>query len=97
MVERGMLSTYDAADRFNIPRRTLRNHLASGSTTRKLGRSSILTPEQEAELVRRIIRLADGGMPLTSKMMRIQAFAFCKINKIPNTFNDVKTPRERNG
>lgn len=90
MVERGILSTYAAAARYNIPRRTLRNHLASGSTTRKLGRSAILTTEQEAGLVRRIIRLADVGVPLTSKMLRVQAFSFCKIKKIPNTFNDAK-------
>ncbi|XP_022821491.1 uncharacterized protein LOC111352973 [Spodoptera litura] len=90
MVERGILSTYAAAARYNIPRRTLRNHLKSGSTTRKLGRSAILTTEHEAGLVRRIIRLADVGVPMTSKMLRIQAFSFCKIKKIPNTFNDAK-------
>ncbi|XP_064292309.1 uncharacterized protein LOC135309819 [Plodia interpunctella] len=90
MVERGILSTYAAAARYNIPRRTLRNHLKSGSTTRKLGRSTILTTEQEAGLVRRIIRLADVGVPMTSKMLRVQAFSFCKIKKIPNTFNDAK-------
>lgn len=90
MVERGILSTYAAAVRYNIPRRTLRNHLASGSITRKLGRSAILTPEQEAGLVRRIIRLADVGVPMTSKMLRVQAFSFCKIKKIRNTFNDAK-------
>ncbi|XP_045771781.1 uncharacterized protein LOC123871831 [Maniola jurtina] len=90
MVERGILSTYTAAARYNIPRRTLRNHLVSVSTTRKLGRSAILTTEQEAGLVRRIIRLADVGVPLTSKMLRVQAFSFCKIKKIPNTFNDDK-------
>ncbi|XP_053604140.1 uncharacterized protein LOC128671564 [Plodia interpunctella] len=90
IVERGILSTYAAAARYNIPRRTLRNHLKSGSTTRKLGRSAILTTEQEAGLVRRIIRLADVGVPMTSKMLRVQAFSFCKIKKIPNTFNDAK-------
>lgn len=90
MVERGILSTYAAAVRYNIPRRTLRNHLASGSVTRKLGRSAILTTEQEDGLVRRIIRLADVGVPMTAKMLRVQAFSFCKIKKIPNTFNDAK-------
>lgn len=90
MVNRGILSTYAAAARYNIPRRTLRNHLKTGSTTRKLGRSTILTTEQEAGLVGRIIRLSDVGMPMTPKMLRVQAFSFCKINKIPNTFNDGK-------
>ncbi|CAH2087125.1 unnamed protein product [Euphydryas editha] len=90
MVEIGTLSTYIAAARYNIPRRTLRNRLASGSTTRKLGRSAILTTEQETGLVRISIRLADVGMPLTSKMLRVQAFSFCKIKKIPNSFNDAK-------
>ncbi|KAJ2951388.1 hypothetical protein O0L34_g13531 [Tuta absoluta] len=90
MVERGILSTYTAAARYNIPRRTLRNHLQSGSTERKLGRSAILPPEQEAGLVRRIVRLADIGVPLTPKMLRIQAYSFCKIKNIPNSFNNVK-------
>ncbi|XP_023939021.2 uncharacterized protein LOC112046570 [Bicyclus anynana] len=90
MVEKGILSTYTAAARYNIPRRTLRNHLKSGSTIRKLGRSAILNTEQEAGLVRRIIRLADVGVPMTPKMLRVQAFSFCKIKKIPNTFNDAK-------
>ncbi|CAG9579693.1 unnamed protein product [Danaus chrysippus] len=68
MVERGRLSTYAAAARYNIRRRTLRNHLASRSTARKLGRSSVFTTEQQDRLVRIIIRLADVGVPLTSKM-----------------------------
>lgn len=34
--------------------------------------------------------MADVGVPLTSKMLRVQAFSFCKIKKIPNTFNDAK-------
>ncbi|KAJ2937824.1 hypothetical protein O0L34_g17800 [Tuta absoluta] len=89
MVERGILSTYTAAARYNIPRKTLRNHLQSGSTERKLGRSAILSSEQEAGLVRRIVRLADVGVPLTPKMLRIQAYSFSKIMNIPNSFNDV--------
>ncbi|XP_046975202.1 uncharacterized protein LOC124541391 [Vanessa cardui] len=79
-----------AASRYNIPRRTLRNHLKSGSIKRKLGRSAIFTAEQEESLVKRIIRLADVGMPMTAKMLRIQAFTFCKIKNIPNTFNNSK-------
>ncbi|KAJ8939465.1 hypothetical protein NQ318_022518 [Aromia moschata] len=50
-VDAGRLSQRAASERFEIPKRTLRNHLASGSVVRKLGRHSILTREQEKDLV----------------------------------------------
>ena len=43
-VERKILSQREAARRYNIPRRTLRNHIKTGSLERKLGRSATLTP-----------------------------------------------------
>lgn len=91
LIRRGVLSQREASNRFQIPRRTLRNHLKSGSTTRKLGRCSTFTPEQEEDLVKRIIRLAEVGMPLTPKILRLQAFKFCERYNIPHHFNDEKS------
>ena len=56
-----------AADRYSLPRRTLRKHIQSGSTEKKLGRSTILSADLEEELSARIKRFADIGLPLTKK------------------------------
>lgn len=90
-VSKRNFSQRKAATTYGIPRRTLRNHLKSGKTTKKYGRSSILSTTQENELVTRIKRLAQIGLPLSTKIIRKQAFVFCKVNNIPNCFNDVKS------
>lgn len=82
------MSERTAAKEFNIPRRTLRNHLRSGSSQNKLGRRSCLTVQQESELCQRIFRLADVGMPLTSKVIRRSVYEFCQKNHIPNPFSN---------
>lgn len=79
-----------AAIRYNIPRRTLRDHLKTGSSVKRMGRKSILNRNQEQELVGRIIRLAEIGVPLTMKMLRLNVFKFCKMNSIMNNFNEQK-------
>ncbi len=38
------------AKKYGIPRRTLRNHLNSGSTVKRVGRAAILSTEREKEL-----------------------------------------------
>ncbi|KAK9752317.1 CENP-B N-terminal DNA-binding domain [Popillia japonica] len=63
---KGDMSVLKVAQQYDIPRRTLRNHLLSGSTVKKLGRRSLLNKNQEAELFNRIFRLAEVGMPITS-------------------------------
>lgn len=70
-----------------IPRRTLRNHLKSGNTERKLGRKKLLTADQENELENRIIRLSEVGVPLTPKQLRRCVYNFTKANSIENKFN----------
>lgn len=84
------MSQRQAADAFSIPRRTLRNHLKSGSIKKITGRIPILDKSQEQDLTCRIIRLAQVGMPLTPKLVRKQAYEFCKANKIPNCFDEKK-------
>ena len=79
-----------AATLFSIPRRTLRNHLISGKTDRKLGRSSILSPQQEEELCGRLFRLADVGMPITSNVLKRSVYTFCIENGIKTPFSSEK-------
>lgn len=75
---RNGMPRFRASKEFNIPRRTLRNHLKSGSLKKKLGRPPVLSEVQETELVRRIGRLCDVGMPLTPKILRKSIYAFVK-------------------
>lgn len=86
-IERGQLTQRAAAERYKIPRRTLRNHINFKSTIKRLGRSSILTIDQEKDLVQRIIRFAIIGVPVTPKVIRRQAFLFCENYNIKNNFN----------
>lgn len=83
-------SQRDAAERFGIPRRTLRNHIKSGKTSKNLGRPSILTDVQEREFSNRIVRLCEVGLPLTPSLVRRQAYKFCENNNIRHPFNVVK-------
>lgn len=85
-IQRG-LSQREASGRYGIPRRTLRNHIKSEKISRKLGRGSILTAPQENDLVKRILRLADIGYPVTPKIMRHQVYKYVKNNEIKNNFS----------
>ena len=75
------------AAQYHIPRRTLHNHLKSGSITKKMGRKSILTQEQEAELCRRVIRFSDVGMPITGALLRSYVYELCEQNNVPTMFS----------
>lgn len=81
------MSQRQAADQYKIPRRTLRNHLKSGNTAKKMGRDPILSKSQEKDLVERIIKFSKIGMPLTPQVLRTQAYKFCEKQGIKNNFN----------
>ncbi|XP_060807694.1 jerky protein homolog-like [Amyelois transitella] len=89
-VQRGHLTQRSAAARYNIPRRTLRDHLKTGQEIKRLGRKPILTNTQEKDLASRIKRFASIGIPLTPKFIRKQAFLFCERYDIKNNFNKSK-------
>uniref|UniRef100_A0A2A4K7W9 HTH CENPB-type domain-containing protein n=2 Tax=Heliothis virescens TaxID=7102 RepID=A0A2A4K7W9_HELVI len=89
-VQRGHLTQRLAAARYNIPRRTLRDHLKTGQEIKRLGRKPILTNTQEKDLASRIKRFASIGIPLTPKFIRKQAFLFCERYDIKNNFNKSK-------
>lgn len=78
---------FRASKIFKIPRRTLRNHLKSGSLKKKLGRNPILFEVQERGLVGQIGRLCDIGMPLTPRILRKSVYSFVKENKIRHSFS----------
>ncbi|KAJ8881090.1 hypothetical protein PR048_017563 [Dryococelus australis] len=69
-VNSGTLRVNKAAAVFHIPRRTLRNHLKTGSTVRKICRQTYLTVAEENELRERILRMCDIGILLTAILLR---------------------------
>jgi len=82
------MSQRDAAEQFHIPRRTLRNHIKSGIARKTLGRKCVLTQDQEEDLVSRIIRYSEVGMPVTVRMLGRYVYQFCEENNITTPFND---------
>ena len=75
-----------AAIHYKVPRRILRAHLAENEHSKsKLGRRTILSPEQEQELSTRIIRLAEIGYPITLQILRLCVFTYLK--KTTTTFH----------
>lgn len=84
---RNGMAVRTASSRFGIPRRTLRNHINSGSTTKKIGRPCMLTVEQENDLRDRIAKLADIGMPVTYKGLRRSVFAYVQKMGISHNFS----------
>ncbi|XP_045509196.1 uncharacterized protein LOC123704756 isoform X3 [Colias croceus] len=77
-IQRGQLTQRAASEKYNIPRRTLRDHLKDGNAKKRFGRKPVFSENQEADLVARIIRFAKIGMPLTPKFIKKQAFLFCE-------------------
>lgn len=63
-------SCRSVSERFDIPRRTLRNHLKTGSKSQKLGRYSVLNKQNELELTSRILRFSEIGMPITIPLVK---------------------------
>lgn len=87
---RNRRSQREVSEQFRIPRRTLRRYVEGGPSVKKLGRPSIFTARQEEDLVQRITRFCEIGMPLTSTMVRYQAYRYCERFNIANNFNNTK-------
>lgn len=59
----------ETAKKYGIPRRTLRNHIATGVSIKQV-RMPILSKGKEDELRQRIVRLSEIGIPLTLKIVK---------------------------
>lgn len=86
----GGMAVRAASSMYGIPRRTLRNHLSTGKTSKNIGRPCMLTVNQENDLRDRIIRLADVGMPITYKGLRRSVYSYVEKMQIPNNFPEEK-------
>lgn len=81
------MSEHKAALKYKIPRRTLRNHISSGSRVKQLGRARVLSDTQEKDLLEQIKKTLKTGVPLTSKIIRREAYSFCEEHGIKHQFN----------
>ena len=68
----------------------MRNHVKSKVKSKRLGRSPILTNDQEKEVCSRILRYSEIGMPVTASILKTYVFEYCEKNNIPNSFNKLK-------
>nr|CAD7263365.1 unnamed protein product [Timema shepardi] len=81
-VQRGQQSQSAASEHYGVPRRTLRNHLKTEKTTKSLGTKSVLTNEQEKNLVERIEKATDL-YPVNTDAIPEEAFAPSVLTEIP--------------
>lgn len=86
LIKKGKSQRY-VEQKCGIPRRTIRNHIKTQSSVRKLGRRTILSKEEETDLENKIIRLADKGFPLTPKSLRRSVFRYVEQKGIRHCFN----------
>ena len=65
------LSTNAAANHCKVQSRTLKVYLATYKQSKsRMGRKTVLSPQQDKELSKRNIRLAQTGYPITSQILR---------------------------
>lgn len=82
------ISVKNASNKHGVPQSTLRFHIDNGILSKRLGRHATFTEDQERDFVNLITKFSElGVIPLTSKMIRIQAFAYCNRFNIANIFN----------
>jgi len=85
------MSKKKASQLFGIPRPTLIRHVQKaslgGGVEKRLGRPTVLTVEQELELVSRILQMESRLYGMTTDDVRSVVYSFCEKNNIPNPFS----------
>jgi len=83
-----------AAKRHGVPRATLQRHVRNAEkglgVEKRLGRRSILSPEQENELASKLIDMEARLYGLTTEDVRKLVFQFCEMNSIKHPFSQEK-------
>ncbi|KAK9728341.1 CENP-B N-terminal DNA-binding domain [Popillia japonica] len=80
-------SINQASKYYAIPRTTLGLHYRNKNPNKRIGRKSVLNQDQENDLVARIHKLAEIGMPVTSKVVRKSVFSYAAAMNIPTPFS----------
>lgn len=84
--------TMTIAREHRVPRCTLRRRwLENQNDSRhRAGHSTILSHEQETELVSYILQQQRNGFPMSVDDARKLAYQYCSVNEIPHMFNESK-------
>jgi hypothetical protein len=86
-VRTSKLSTNAAAIHYKSPKMALKAYLAENNHNKsKLGRKTLLSPQQEKGLSKIIIRLAQTEYRITSNILGMCVFTYCETNNIPYPF-----------
>ena len=74
------------AQKYGIPKSTLRDHLQRNSKKVGAGGPTVLTPDIEREIALTCTTLADMGYGLTKDLVEVVIYDYLKENDIPNPF-----------
>lgn len=79
------------AKQYNVPRNTLRRHVCAHSNgqevVKQIGKRTVLTANQEDELVKVVLSLESHLFGLSLQDLRRLVFQFCERNQITHPFN----------
>ena len=92
-VRHDRVSLRAASKTYNVPVRTLRDHLRA-QLRDKPGRPPVLTEDEEVTLAARLKRLAKIGYGLTSHEIRSLVFQYCEKHGTPNPFTGGQAGRK---
>lgn len=87
-VKKGEMKPHRAALKFGVPSSTLYDHLKGRSQKRYGGRPTVLSTQEEKEIVVSCEVLQQFGFPLTKDMVGIIVRDFLKANNRKNPFKD---------
>ena len=79
------LSMRLAAQRNNIPYSSFRDWCYGHTRSRRRGKMSVLTPEEESELVQYLIRMCDAGFGLSPTALKMKVYEMTKTRCTPFT------------
>ena len=93
-VKNKTLGLRKASREYQIPLRTLRDHIKRDISTGH-GRPPVLTQRDENKLVARVQRLSKIGFGLRPDEIKKAVYQYCKLNNLKNPFNSLKEEAER--
>lgn len=79
----------EACRRYSVPFSSLRDRLSKGYYAPSMGRNTVFSKEQEAEIKEQLLTLSQMFYGLTPLQLRLAAFEYAEVNKIPNSFNKI--------
>ena len=82
------LSVRSAAAKYGIPKSTLQDHVQGISTKRYGGPPTVLTADEEKEVVRSCLAMQQFGFPLTRDFVKVALRDFLKARGRSNQFTD---------